>query len=198
MFVQDGDQPIFVQNIYDDGLIVGDRVRIRGAGQDGELDPVVMADEVVRVRAGKIPKPLNLKLSEVKIGDHDARFVRAEGFVRQAVSNFGHTVLVCEEGETHFHVCLLGERRLEELSGWIGAEIQTDGALGVTLEAGTENLDSRFGTRAVETLRILTSTQPRFRGKDGQWEDDIEKCVRPKLEVTFLKGQVTNLSLIHI
>ncbi len=191
IFVQENDHAVFIHNPPTQGFESGDRVRVRGIGRDGDVDPFILADSVDRLGPGSLPTPLVVKLSNLELGDLDGRFIRVQGNVLQAVSSIGHTLLVCEERGTQFHVCLLGARSLDQLYKWVGTRIKLDGVLGITLEGGSENLESQIGNRKVQSFRVQSNMDPRFRDEEGKYRKNVERAGPPKPQPEILEGQIS-------
>jgi len=83
LFVQDGDEAIFVRPPTGDGLPVGDRVLIEGKTRQS-FRPIVIASTVRVLRHGPPPKPLPATFEELIRGQHDATLVSIRATVRAA------------------------------------------------------------------------------------------------------------------
>lgn len=84
MFVQDGDQAIFVLATTEAPLLPGDRIRIRGITHPG-LRPYVVSHDVTFVDHGSLPHPHPAVFKELIDAADDCMLVTVRGRVRAAV-----------------------------------------------------------------------------------------------------------------
>jgi diguanylate cyclase (GGDEF)-like protein len=83
LFVQDGNDGIFVSAPPDARFLPGDRVLVRGKTM-GSFNPIVLSDSVVLVRHGDLPTPVKADFDALIHGDLDCKFVSIRGTVRSA------------------------------------------------------------------------------------------------------------------
>jgi diguanylate cyclase (GGDEF)-like protein len=83
LFVQDGDNAIFVIAATDAKLVPGDRVLVRGTTQDS-FRPIVVASSVTVLHHGALPKPISADFGDLILGQHDCMLVKMHGVVRSA------------------------------------------------------------------------------------------------------------------
>jgi len=188
IFVEANEEAIFIQNVSTKGLSIGDRVRVTGTVRKGDVSPTIWAHDIFKKGTGKTPDPLDIKISNLELHQYDSRYVRVQGTIVQAVSHEGHTLLSCEENGVRFQAWIIGDRELEELWNWIGVQVELVGALGVTLESGSENKDPKTVVRNIECLRICCSEAPEIVPKK---EPKPEASNSDQPDRIFLQGQVT-------
>ncbi|MGO9638786.1 MAG: diguanylate cyclase domain-containing protein [Terracidiphilus sp.] len=83
IFVQDGDDAIFVVFDSDADLLPGDRVLIKGT-TSGSYKPIVISQNVTLLHHGGLPKPVNATHQQLVKGQFDCRLVSVRGVVLAA------------------------------------------------------------------------------------------------------------------
>ena len=83
LFVQDGDQAIFVYLTADAKLRAGDRVLVRGRTQ-ASFRPIVIPDSVTVLHHGDLPKPVRATFSNLVLTQDDCMLVKVHALVRTA------------------------------------------------------------------------------------------------------------------
>ena len=83
LFVQDGDDAIYIAYRAGARLLPGDRVRVRGKMQES-FKPIVVADDVAVVRHEALPKPLQVTAGELFSGVRDSLLGTVRGTVHSA------------------------------------------------------------------------------------------------------------------
>ena len=83
LFVQDGDQAIFVYAPAGSELAGGDRVLIKGVTH-AEFHPDVLADNITVLHHGRMPPSLQVNFDQLMSGQLDCRLVTFRGQVRAA------------------------------------------------------------------------------------------------------------------
>lgn len=83
LFVQDGEQAIFVWCATEDGLLAGDRVLVRGKIEPS-FRPIVRSDSITLLSHGVVPKSVPATFDELNHSKYDARLVSTRGVVRSA------------------------------------------------------------------------------------------------------------------
>ena len=210
IFVEDQEQAVFVSNVSTRGLKFGERVRVVGTVRKGDLSPTISAKSVFKADLDQEPvppTPLDVNLSDLKLGDHDARYVRVRGTVLQAVSAQGQTLVLCEDNGVLFHVNINGARKLDEMWDWIGSTVDSVGVLAITLQAGTELLESEIGKRKIVYFRIWCVDAPEIiSGQQTQPKDaaggklskvDLQGQVISKLDESFVLQDSQKSTRIH-
>jgi diguanylate cyclase (GGDEF)-like protein len=132
LFVQDGDEAIFVSSPLDAKAAPGDRVLVRGATQES-FRPIVVASSVSVLNHGALPKPIRTDFDALIHLRFDAMFVTIRAVVRAAdivlnsaapVSNIS-LQLVSGGGRIEADVDSGDQSALE---GLLGAEVEITGA----------------------------------------------------------------------
>lgn len=83
LFVQDGDDAIFVRPPDGTHLAVGDRVRVQGTTQ-ASFHPIIIADSVVLLRHDAPPRPVPATFEELIRAQRDCQLVTVHATVRAA------------------------------------------------------------------------------------------------------------------
>ena len=83
LFVQDGDQAIYVSAPVDARMVPGDRVLIKGVTA-GSFRPIVLASSITVLHHGDLPKPVPASFDEMIHAKLDGRLVTVHGQVRAA------------------------------------------------------------------------------------------------------------------
>lgn len=91
MFVQDGDNAIYVQVKQGLNIAVGDRVRVEGTTR-GSFRPEVAGERITVVRHGVLPAPIEARFKQLIRADLDCRLVTVHAVVRSANSVFDGAV----------------------------------------------------------------------------------------------------------
>ena len=111
LFVQDGNQGIFIETTAKQHLLPGDRVRITGTTRWG-YSANIKSNDITLLAYGKLPKPLPAHYEQLIQGTFDSNFITVQGVV--------HTADLIQP--------LGGEKPIAKLgvltdSGYIGAEV---------------------------------------------------------------------------
>ena len=111
LFVQDGNQGIFIETTAKQHLLPGDRVRITGTTRWG-YSANIKSNDITLLAHGKLPKPLPAHYEQLIQGTFDSNFITVQGVV--------HTADLIQP--------LGGEKPIAKLgvltdSGYIGAEV---------------------------------------------------------------------------
>jgi diguanylate cyclase (GGDEF)-like protein len=83
LFVQDGDQAIFVYLTADAKLLAGDRVLVRGKTQ-ASFRPIVIPDSVTLLHHGDLPKAVRATFNDLISPQFDCMLVKVHAVVRTA------------------------------------------------------------------------------------------------------------------
>jgi diguanylate cyclase (GGDEF)-like protein len=83
MFVQDGDQAIYVQANTDQKLVPGDVIHINGTTHES-FRPFVVSSDIVLLRHGALPKPLPATFDQLIRAERDCKLVTIRAWVRAA------------------------------------------------------------------------------------------------------------------
>lgn len=141
MFVQDGDQAIYVQAATKQNFVPGDLVRVNGTTHDS-FRPYVFSSDITLVRHGKLPQPEPATYDQLIRAERDCQLVTIRAWVRAA--------------------------DLIETSGVVSASVQLlmDGG---SLEASVDSSDtSQFANLLDSEVEITGAASGRFDGKMQQ------------------------------
>lgn len=83
LFVQDGDQGIYVEDRHPTGMVPGDRVLVQGTTR-GSFLPFVVSDKVTLLHHGAMPEAVPATFDELIQARHDCLQVTVRGVVRTA------------------------------------------------------------------------------------------------------------------
>ncbi len=157
LFVQDGDNAIYVYFREGAPLHPGDRVLVRGKTQDS-FRPIVVADDVTVLRHGSIPKPVAVTAAELFSAQRDCVLGSVRGTVRSAQ-------MVWSAGRRNIYMQVLID------GGYIDAAVNSDdqGAVNRLLDSEIEmtgiitsefdqkmqQSGARFDVQSLNDIRIL-------------------------------------------
>ncbi|HLY41941.1 MAG TPA: GGDEF domain-containing protein [Terracidiphilus sp.] len=91
MFVQDGDDAIYVQVKQDLNVAIGDRVLVEGSTR-ASFRPEVAGEKISVIRHGVLPVPIQAQFKQMIRADLDCRLVTVRAVVRSANSVFDGAV----------------------------------------------------------------------------------------------------------
>lgn len=141
MFVQDGDQAIYVQAATKQNFVPGDVVRINGVTHES-FRPFVVSSDIALVRHGELPTPVPATYDQLIRAERDCQLVTIRAWVRAA--------------------------DLIETSGVMSTSVQLmmDGG---SLEASVDSSDtSQFANLLDSEVEITGAASGRFDGKMQQ------------------------------
>ncbi|HEY2857355.1 MAG TPA: hypothetical protein VGJ21_03005, partial [Terracidiphilus sp.] len=165
MFVQDGDQAIFVLATTDDSLVPGDRLRIRGTTHSG-LRPFIASHDITRVGHGDLPSSHPTSYKELIGGGEDCLLVTVRGRVRAAQEEDKSDVrgsqrpkrktvrmfVLTEGGEIE---ALLDGEAGRDLSRYIDAEVEMTGVAGGKFDGKLEQTGVVIHISSINGLKVL-------------------------------------------
>jgi len=133
IFVEDGEQAIFLHGRRGEVVERGDRVRVHGKVQKGDVLPTiglgwvtVDSDEKVSVT------PMDVDLRDLSIGDFDCRYVSVKCEVIQILLGSPISLFYCKSGDREFYVSVAEwGLDIERAHKYIGRRVKIDGCLGV-------------------------------------------------------------------
>jgi hypothetical protein len=83
LFVEDGDDAIFVRPPSGTHLFVGDRIQVHGTTQ-ASFHPIIIADKITLLHHGPAPEPAPAGFDELIRAQHDCKLVTVHATVRAA------------------------------------------------------------------------------------------------------------------
>jgi diguanylate cyclase (GGDEF)-like protein len=128
LFVQDGDNAIFISYPADLKLVPGERILVQGKTQSS-FNPIVVADSVTVLRHGVLPKPEPASFEQMIRAETDCKLVTVHGVVRAA-----DLLLSLEAPVQYIHLQLLMD------GGYYEANVDSDdaGALARLMDSEVE------------------------------------------------------------
>lgn len=129
LFVQDGDDAIFVNWTDGNMLVAGDRVDVKGTTQ-ASFRPLVRATSVTVVGRGPLPVAVSATYDQLIRADLDCRLVTVYGIVRDAVTVVdpgGRRTKISLHTDAGEITAVVNSDRPELLSGLLDAEVLVTG-----------------------------------------------------------------------
>lgn len=161
MFIQDGEQAIFVSGHGKGPVAVGSLARIKGKLSKGELTPIVVANEVTELGASQLPVPTTVDLATLKFGEFDCRYVSAECEILQAVTSSKETILYGRAESANAGFVKIKVRHADDLFHEVaeitGRRIRITGALGLHFQA-EDYFSKEVGDREIEGFFLFCSS----------------------------------------
>ena len=132
LFMQDGDQAIFVLATTPVNLLPGDRVLVRGTTQ-GSFRPIVVSKNIILLHHGSLPKPVPASFDELVRAQYDCVLITVHGVVRTAELGWSPSTRV-----TYLHLLMDGgyveaivdSVDANSLKGLLDAEVEVTGIAG--------------------------------------------------------------------
>ena len=136
IFVQQGDDAIFVHRPGVHHMVAGQRARIEGSLKKGDLSPIVSATTVTVVATEDLPTAR--EISDIE-AEHDCRYLTFEFDVLQTRVNVTNTLLFARTSDNK-HVCIQVEHPhgyvTPDISKLAGNCVRCTGVLGLQLAGG--------------------------------------------------------------
>lgn len=157
LFVQDGENAIFVQVATNLKLEPGDRIFIRGFMRDS-FRPIVISDDLTFLRHDKLPKPVEAEFSPLLQAKLDCRFVKVKGVVISAVPALtsGHQVTQLElslHGGTI--AATVDKGVVARLSDLLDAEVTVTGAEAGSFDGKMQQTGVLIHVSSLDDVKIL-------------------------------------------
>lgn len=106
LYLQDGQQGLYVQTREKTPLTPGDRIEVLGFPAQGSYTPVLQDAIYRRIEGGTAPQPDRVDHDEALKGTYDCRLVRIEAKVLDRARASGEQFLVLSENDFIFHAYL--------------------------------------------------------------------------------------------
>jgi len=157
LFVQDGDNAIYVQATTRLNLEPGDRILIHGYTRDS-FRPIVISDDLKFLHHGDVPKPVDAEFSPLVQAKFDCRFVTVHGIVVSAVPalSSGRTVT---QLELALHGGTVGatvdKGMVARLSDLLDAEVAITGAEAGRFDGKMQQTGVLLHVSSFDDVRIL-------------------------------------------
>lgn len=206
LFVQDGNEGVYVQALTGLHLRPGDVVEVRGHTSLG-FNPMVRSNAITLLRHASLPVPAEATYSSMVRGDFDCRYATIRGTVIAANQSLsaGHPYsrleLRVDGGEVDVFVNDSDPARLDSL---VGAELQVDGVVGGNFDGKTQLTGIQMRVQHFDQIRIVrppsqdvwqmpvTSMDRVLQGSDVL---DRTKLVRVEGTITYYRP--TNMAVLQ-
>ena len=157
LFVQDGDDAIFVMYTGPAALRAGDRVLIRGTSQPS-FRPIVNSNDIVLLRHGGLPEPQRATFAEMIRGGMDCRYVSVRGMVRSAAVTLssGHHVtqleLVMDGGDAGVTI---DSADAIALKGLLDAEVEVAAVASARFDSKMQQVGVLLHASAMDAVKVI-------------------------------------------
>jgi len=196
LFVQDGDEAIYVETQPGEDLAAGDRVLVRGKARDS-FTPDVLSENITLLHHGLLPKPVTVGFEPLIRAQRDCMRVTVHATVRSAETvNFGNVqatyfTLLMDGGYIDASVVGIDASALKEL---LDAEVDVTGVvsgkfdskmqlIGILLEVSTL-ADVKMVKRAPTSPDLLPMT-PMDQVMSTSYVHDQTRRVRVQGTITY-------------
>jgi diguanylate cyclase (GGDEF)-like protein len=159
LFVQDGDQGLYVQTASPASVVPGDRVMVKGVTQDS-FHPIVQNGEVKLVRHGVLPKPIPATLSQLIRGEDDCELVTVRGVIQSAdlerspAAPFQHSAFqVLTDGG--YMEAVVEANQPEALEKLLDAEVEITAVAGGEFDDKMQETGIKLNIPTIESIKIL-------------------------------------------
>lgn len=162
LFMQDGDDAIFVHAQIPLHLMPGDRVRVQGTTH-GSFHPYIEAKTITVLGHGPLPTPAHASFAEMIRGEMDCRLVSVRALVRSADIVPGSVASL--EPSTYLQMLVDGEpvdanvdsADASALQGLLDAEVEITGAVSGHFDNKMQLTGILFHTQSLADLKVLKS-----------------------------------------
>ncbi|MFN3192504.1 MAG: response regulator [Aureliella sp.] len=158
VFIQKGEHSIFAYGKPVSLLKVGQHVRIRGEVNSGDLLPILRANlaKVIKHNVA-LPKPVEISLEDLALGDMDSRRVAVTGTVLQTLIEPRRAILYCCDGDRRFFVSIANWDASNEGRYYVGSTVRSVGALAVQVRTHAF-APQGVPRRAIDSLRLFCAS----------------------------------------
>ena len=169
LFVQDGDEAVFVLDSSTQKLIPGDHVRIEGTTQ-ASFHPIVISNHVTVLHHGAIPKPVAASFADLIQGKDDCMLVSLHAVVRTAelgwstASRVTYLQMLMDGG---YIDAMVDSDNASALSGLLDAEVEITGITGGKFDAKMQQAGILLHVPALANVKVLQ------RAKANPWSVPI-------------------------
>ncbi len=157
LFVQDGDNAIYVQADFKMKLEPGDRVLVRGFTRDS-FRPIVVGESITFLHHGVLPQPLEAEFTPLIQAKLDCHYVTVRGRVISAVPalSSGHRTTRLQISMHKGTVGATVDRgTVARLSDLIGAQVAISGAEAGTFDGKMQQTGILLHVNSFDDVRIL-------------------------------------------
>jgi diguanylate cyclase (GGDEF)-like protein len=157
LFVQDGDEALYIQTQPGEPLVPGDRVLIQGKTRDS-FTPDVISDKVTVIRHGTLPAPIEADYRQLIRAKLDCVWVSVKGKVRSADTvNFGnmHGIflkLMMEGGMVDATIVTRDTARLDQL---LDSEVEVNGVVSGKFDSKMQLIGILIEVPSMANVKVL-------------------------------------------
>jgi diguanylate cyclase (GGDEF)-like protein len=157
LFVQEGDEGIYVWADASIRLSPGDRVLIRGKAQDS-FRPIVFADSVTLLHHGSLPKPTPATFDDLVRAQRDCQRVSIRGVIQSADlglnsdQNDTHLVLLTDGGAVDAYVNIGDANVLDQL---LDADVEVSGVAQMKFDGKMQQTGVALSVPSIADVKIL-------------------------------------------
>lgn len=206
LFIQDGDEGIYVTATTDLRLQPGDVIRVRGrTGND--FSPIVVSNDISLLGHGKLPEPIPALWASLIRAQYDCRWVKVRGTVALAEMSITsnrvvtHLVLAMDGGAAELKVDNADPSKLKGLQG---SQVELTGVAGAMLDGKMEQTGVRLHVPSFAFVKILklspndpwsiplTSMDEALRGSNV-----VEKTPRVRVEGTLTYYRSSEMAVLQ-
>jgi hypothetical protein len=173
LFVQDGDQALYVHADTDAKLLPGDRVLVGGSTR-GSFRPIVYASQVTPLSHGALPRPVPATYDELIRAQHDGMLVTVRAVVRtvdmQKRSDVRdaslplHTIARVEMlTEGGYIEALIQGEAASILTGLLDAEVEVTGVAAASFDGKMQPTGVQLDVSSLADVKVLSI------GKSDPW-----------------------------
>ncbi len=158
MFVQDGDQAIYVKYAESDSTLhPGDRVSVTGLTNAGGYAPVIVAPKLVKTGSSPLPSAVAVNARSAASGSLDSQYVSLEGVVHPIKANEEASHITFELysplGQVHVYTSdSADEKKLHELED---ATVRVQGVFGTVFNSRRQLLGYQLSLPSTKDIEVL-------------------------------------------
>jgi len=196
LFVQDGDEAIYVETKGYEDLTLGDRVLVRGKTRDS-FTPDIVSESVTVLQHGTPPKPVSTDFRQLIRAQRDCMFVSVRARLRSAdIANLGHMYgtylkLMMDGGPIDATVVGTDPNKFK---GLLDAEVEVTGVVSGKFDSKMQLVGILLEVPSLTNVKILKPAEassdslpltPMDKVLSGSFVHDITQRVRVKGTLTY-------------
>jgi len=163
LFVQDGDEAVYVEAKPNQNFLPGDVVLVRGKTR-ASFRPDVLSESVRKIRSGSLPKPVEATFQQLIRAEFDCRRVTVHATVRSADKvDYGNLPgvdlkLLMDGG--YIDASAVGSKN-ENLDGMIDAEVEATGVAAGVFDGKNQMTGVMLEVGDLSDIKIVKAAQAR-------------------------------------
>ena len=196
LFVQDGDDAIYVETKAYENLAPGDRVLVRGKTRDS-FTPDIVSESITVLQHGNPPKPVAADFEQLIRAQRDCMFVSIRATLRSAdIVNFGnmhgtYLKLMMNGGPIDATVV---ETDTNKFKGLLDAEVEVTGVVSGKFDSKMQLIGILLEVPSTNNVKILKAAAtnpdslpitPMGKVLSGSYVQDVTQRVRVKGTLTY-------------